>query len=91
MIEGNLLSICASFPSIRRFFRLVAPRWIGEFERKPFGNNALNEPGVLEEHPFRTFGAAYTRNQLDTLGLTRDCSNEEAELEAVMAPEVEVR
>lgn len=81
MIEGNLLTICASFPTIRRFFYLVAPRWIGESERKSSHNNALNQQKGLEETPLRTFGAATTRKELDTIGLTKhDDVNAEPEL-----------
>ncbi|KAH8668777.1 hypothetical protein BX600DRAFT_538784 [Xylariales sp. PMI_506] len=76
-VEGNLLTICASFPTLRRFFRLVAPSWIGESEKKSSNNHALNPLGPSSggSHPFRTFGAAGStprRNkELDTLGLTR--------------------
>lgn len=88
--EGNLLSICASFPTIRRFFRLVAPRWIGESEKKSSHNNVLDQHGPSEEHPFRTFGAASTRKKLDTIGLTRHEDSEELELGAGEPTKVKV-
>jgi hypothetical protein len=92
MIEGNLFSICASFPSIRRFFRLIAPRWISESERKSSRSNALDQKGVSKkEHSFRTFGAPGTRKQLDTLDLTKHGANEEVELVDGMSAKFEVQ
>ncbi|KAK8076791.1 hypothetical protein PG994_004063 [Apiospora phragmitis] len=77
-VEGNLLIICASFPTIRRFFRLVVPRWIGESEAKKPSHNNKGGPDQQtpshEQHHFRTFGAGSStrKKQLDILGMTRD-------------------
>ncbi|KAI1857415.1 hypothetical protein JX265_011150 [Neoarthrinium moseri] len=52
-VEGNLLTICASFPTAKRFFRLVAPRWIGESETKRSSrNNGLDQQGPSQKHAF---------------------------------------
>ncbi|KAK8108357.1 hypothetical protein PG984_014158 [Apiospora sp. TS-2023a] len=76
-VEGNLLVICASLPTVRRFLRHVAPRWIGESEaKKSSTSHGLDQQAPSHEHhPFRTFGAgssARKKKQLDTLGMTRD-------------------
>ncbi|KAH8178914.1 integral membrane protein [Sarocladium implicatum] len=33
IVEANLLIICAALPTVRKFFRHVAPRFIGEYSR----------------------------------------------------------
>ncbi|KAH7084862.1 hypothetical protein BKA63DRAFT_498353 [Paraphoma chrysanthemicola] len=61
-IEANLLVICACLPTLRRFFKHVAPRFIGEDSYGP----SDKESGSRK---FRTWGSMSSRpkRQFDTL------------------------
>ncbi|KAH7094508.1 hypothetical protein FB567DRAFT_484751 [Paraphoma chrysanthemicola] len=61
-IEANLLVICACLPTLRRFFKHVAPRFIGEDSHGP----SEKESGSRK---FRTWGSMSSRpkRQFDTL------------------------
>ncbi|KAJ4009366.1 hypothetical protein NW752_009668 [Fusarium irregulare] len=53
-IESNLMIICASLTTLRRFFKHVAPRFIGE-RGSSAGNESSNKG--TRGHPFQTIGS----------------------------------
>lgn len=59
--ESNLLVICCCLPTLRRFFRHVAPRIIGEYSD--------NLHRGIKNHTMRTWGSMSTgpKRQFDTL------------------------
>jgi hypothetical protein len=61
-IESNLLVICCCLPTLRRFFKHVAPRFIGEYSENPSGRESSGRK-------FRTWGSMSSRprRQFDTL------------------------
>jgi hypothetical protein len=69
-IESNLLVICCCLPTLRRFFRHVAPRIIGEHSHDPSRRENYSRG-------FRTWGSMSSRpqRQFDTLMNTVDHNN----------------
>ncbi|KAF4454022.1 hypothetical protein F53441_3406 [Fusarium austroafricanum] len=66
-IEANLLIICASLTTLRRFFIHVAPKFIGER-----GTSAapLNSTKGTRQHPFQTIGSVRrNRSKKDKLNV----------------------
>lgn len=70
-IEGPLLIICATFPTIRRLLTLVDLR----SRLQMSGSLGVSPAGSLGNE-LKTFGAGATRKRLDTLGFTADDSND---------------
>ncbi|KAH6616245.1 hypothetical protein C7974DRAFT_441811 [Boeremia exigua] len=68
-IESNLLVICCCLPTLRRFFRHVAPRLIGEY-----GSDPSRDRDESDGPKIRTWGSLTTRpkRQFDTLMNTVD-------------------
>ncbi|KAK8054671.1 hypothetical protein PG994_009738 [Apiospora phragmitis] len=52
-IESNLLIMCCCLPTLRQFFRHVAPSWIGESKA-----SAADSTGKLKAYALRTFGGS---------------------------------
>lgn len=72
-IEGPLLIICATFPTIRRLLTLVDLR----SKSQETGSIQLGaSPAGTLGKELKTFGAGATRKRLDTLGLTADDGND---------------
>ncbi|KAF7557400.1 hypothetical protein G7Z17_g661 [Cylindrodendrum hubeiense] len=67
-VESNLLIICATFTTIRRFVAHVAPRIIGERESDIENKGSDNK--ALQQHSFRTIGTAGHRKKVDKFGMT---------------------
>ncbi|KAK8001106.1 hypothetical protein PG991_013328 [Apiospora marii] len=73
-IESNLLVMCCCLPTLRQFFRHVAPSWIGESK----GASSADSTGRLKAYALRTFGGSgparttpRSKSQLDTLMRTQ--------------------
>lgn len=58
IIEGYLMVVCATLPSIRKFLRHVAPKVLGEFSRSG------NTPPLRGSNKVVTIGSARTRGQM---------------------------
>ncbi|KAF2844357.1 hypothetical protein T440DRAFT_410368 [Plenodomus tracheiphilus IPT5] len=74
-VEANLLVICCCLPTLRRFFRHVAPRLIGEYTDDPSsGESSGNKP--------RTWGSWTSRpkRQFDTLMNTIDDGGDKSDI-----------
>ncbi|KAJ4246633.1 hypothetical protein NW762_013576 [Fusarium torreyae] len=65
-VEANLLIICASLTTLRRFFMHVAPRFIGE--RGSSARYGLTSSKGTRGHPFRTIGSAANKSKRDKYG-----------------------
>ncbi|KAK2611986.1 hypothetical protein QQS21_001951 [Conoideocrella luteorostrata] len=59
-VEANLLTICASLPTIRHFFKAVAPQFIPSGS---FGSRKTVSKTPSTNHELRTFGAGSVRNR----------------------------
>jgi hypothetical protein len=66
IVEANLFIVCCCLPTLRRFFRHVAPRFIGE--------NSESSNKVTSGHNggLRTWGSTKPKRQYDTLMHTVD-------------------
>ncbi|KAK8137025.1 hypothetical protein PG984_004965 [Apiospora sp. TS-2023a] len=53
-IESNLLIMCCCLPTLRQFFRTVAPSWIGESK----GASTADSAGQLKSYALRTWGGS---------------------------------
>ncbi|EUC46563.1 hypothetical protein COCMIDRAFT_35794 [Bipolaris oryzae ATCC 44560] len=69
IVESNLLIICCSLPTLRRFFRHVAPRMIGESSRGSSGKGSSGQNRML--HSWKSSKSGPKR-QYDTLMNTID-------------------
>ncbi|KPM44632.1 hypothetical protein AK830_g1897 [Neonectria ditissima] len=69
-VESNLLIICASLTTLRRFFIHVAPRLIGE--RGSSAGYPLSGTAGGYRHPFKTIGSVVQRKRMDKFGMTVD-------------------
>ncbi|KAK7424003.1 hypothetical protein QQZ08_008827 [Neonectria magnoliae] len=67
-VESNLLIICASLTTLRRFFIHVAPRLIGERDSSA-GYHLRGATGGYR-HPFKTIGSVVRRKRMDKFGMT---------------------
>ncbi|KAK7417815.1 hypothetical protein QQX98_004289 [Neonectria punicea] len=67
-VESNLLIICASLTTLRRFFIHVAPRLIGE-RGSSAGYHLRGTTGGYR-HPFKTIGSVVQRKRMDKFGMT---------------------
>ncbi|KAM6512932.1 hypothetical protein FSOLCH5_010624 [Fusarium solani] len=66
-VEANLLVICASLTTLRRFFIHVAPRLIGE--RGSSAGYAVSGSKGTRGHPFRTIGSVANKGKVDKYGI----------------------
>ncbi|KAA8618426.1 hypothetical protein PtrSN002B_002980 [Pyrenophora tritici-repentis] len=80
IVEANLFIICCCLPTLRRFFRHVAPRFIGES-----GSNSDNKDSSGRNRPgLRTWGSAGNqKRQYDTLMNTVQGGDDEIPLAGV--------
>lgn len=63
VIEAHMMIICATLPSLRKFFKHIAPKWIGE--RTSSGSDALqNHPDLI------TFGRSNQRKKYNKFDST---------------------
>lgn len=69
-VESNLLIICASLTTLRRFFIHVAPKLIGERGSSARYNLSGSAGGY--RHPFKTIGSNAARRRVDKFGMTVD-------------------
>lgn len=60
-VEANLLIICASLTTLRRFFLHVAPKFIGE--RGSSAGYDLGSNRGSRQHPFRTIGSGAKKSR----------------------------
>ncbi|CAO2653666.1 Nn.00g030770.m01.CDS01 [Neocucurbitaria sp. VM-36] len=67
IVEANLFIICCCLPTLRRFFRHVAPRMIGES-----GGESENKNLSSRNRGLRTWGSGGPKRQFDTLMNTVD-------------------
>lgn len=63
-VEANLLIICASLTTLRRFFIHVAPKFIGE--RGSSVQYSATSKGT-RQHPFQTIGSIRNKTRKDRL------------------------
>ncbi|KAJ3521660.1 hypothetical protein NM208_g13195 [Fusarium decemcellulare] len=66
-VEANLLVVCASLTTLRRFFIHVAPRLIGE--RGSSAGYGMKGSKGTRGHPFRAIGSAINRTKVDKYGM----------------------
>ncbi|KAH7124762.1 hypothetical protein EDB81DRAFT_872415 [Dactylonectria macrodidyma] len=69
-VESNLLIICASLTTLRRFFIHLAPRLIGE--RGSSAGHHLSGSAGGHRHPFKTIGSHSALKKVDKFGMTVD-------------------
>ncbi|KAK8116901.1 uncharacterized protein PG998_005182 [Apiospora kogelbergensis] len=69
-IESNLLIMCCCLPTLRQFFRHIAPNWIGETK-----GSTADSGDKFKVYAMRTFGSGPARprrkSQMDTLMRTQ--------------------
>ncbi|KAJ4364604.1 hypothetical protein N0V83_009200 [Neocucurbitaria cava] len=68
IVEANLFIVCCCLPTLRRFFRHVAPRFIGENS----AGESENKHTSGRNHGLRTWGSGGPKRQFDTLMNTVD-------------------
>lgn len=75
IVEANLFIVCCCLPTLRRFFRHVAPRFIGENSRQSSDKRSSG-------HGLRTWGSSRPgpKRQYDTLMNTVDGGKGEDEI-----------
>lgn len=73
-IEGPLLIICATSPTVRQFLTLIAPQCISQPKEAKVVKNVPR--AGLHGNELKTFGASSTRKRLDTFGMTVDNGND---------------
>lgn len=86
VIECNLLVICATLPTLRRFTSIFAPTLLGESFRSKDGHTPGYKSGPQgNSNGFRTFGQGSDRHQLDEFGMTvnHDPKDEEPHAQAL--------
>ncbi|KAI8657306.1 hypothetical protein NCS57_01108600 [Fusarium keratoplasticum] len=66
-VEANLLVICASLTTLRRFFIHAAPKLIGE--RGSSAGYAVSGSKGTRGHPFRTIGSVANKGKVDKYGM----------------------
>ncbi|KAH7140116.1 hypothetical protein B0J13DRAFT_608564 [Dactylonectria estremocensis] len=69
-VEANLLIMCASLTTLRRFFIHVAPKLIGE--RGSSAGYHLSGSAGGYRHPFKTIGSVAQRKKVDKFGMTAE-------------------
>ncbi|KAH7166322.1 hypothetical protein EDB81DRAFT_640555 [Dactylonectria macrodidyma] len=69
-VEANLLVMCASLTTLRRFFIHVAPKLIGE--RGSSAGYHLSGSAGGYRHPFKTIGSVAQRKKVDKFGMTTE-------------------